>query len=68
MTPKQVRARVNKIRAMAGDADIAHGEEDKLHQDVLWYIATGYLTIEEARDLAYEAMRTRTIRFARHTA
>ena len=68
MTPKQVRARVNKIRCMAGDFEMAHSEEDKLHQDVLWHIATGYLTIEEARDIAYEAMRTRTIKFQRACA
>jgi len=68
MTPKQVRNRVNKIRAEARDFEKAHSMEDKLHQDVLWYIATSQLTLEEARDLAYEAMRTRTIQFGRHCA
>ena len=68
MTPKQVRARVNKIRDTKLDFEKAHSMEDTLHQDVLWHIATGNLTIEEARDLAYEAMRTRTIRFNRARA
>lgn len=68
MTPKQVRARVSKIRKISKDFEAAHSEEDDLHRDVLWYIATGYLTLEEARELAYEAMRTRTIRFGRHCA
>jgi len=53
---------------MAGDFERAHSEEDKLHQDVLWYIATGHLTMAEARVLAYEALRTKTIRFARTCA
>jgi len=68
MTPKQVRSRVNKIRTSARDFEAAHSMEDTLHQDVLWYIATGNPTLEEARELAYEAMRTKTISFKRVSA
>ncbi len=66
MNIRQVKTRVNKIRQLATfDFEAAHSEEDTLHQDVLWHIATGDLTLDKARELAYEAMKTRTIRFKR---
>jgi hypothetical protein len=65
MTVDEVRERVEKIRAMAGDDEAAHSEEDGLHQDVLAAIADG---AEFAPALAAEALKTVDIDFARWCA
>lgn len=67
MTPEDVRRRTAEIRAIAarGDEEAAHGEEDRLHEDVLRAVAGG---AEKAAELAAEALRTRKIAFARYTS
>ena len=65
MKPKDVRKRVEKIRQMAGDDEMAHGEEDRLWGDVLMAIANG---APKAKKLAQEALKTLDIEFYRWCA
>lgn len=65
MTVEEVRERVERIAAMAGDPEMAHGEEDSLRHDVLLAIAGG---AENAADLAAEALKTTNLDFARWCA
>jgi len=65
MTPGEVEARVERIRAMAGDDEAAHGAEDSLRRDVLLAIAGG---ARNARALARTALETEEIEFARWCA
>lgn len=64
-TVEKVQARVAAIAAMAGDDEAAHSEEDELHQAVLSAIANG---ADNAPALAYEALKTGEIVFARWRA
>lgn len=41
MTLDDVKARVARVKAMAGDPEGAHGEEDDLRRDLLEAIARG---------------------------
>lgn len=65
MSPEDVRERVRYIALIGGDDEIAHGEEDKLHQDVLRAIADG---ADNAPALARMALDTLNIPFARWCA
>lgn len=62
MTPEDVRARVEAIRAVADDEEDAHGKEDDLRADVLRVIANGS---PHAQALALEALATEAIQFRR---
>lgn len=66
MTPEQVKARVEAIRAMADDDEMAHSAEDGLRDDVLRYIAE-HSPIDAAQ-LAAIALETDDIEFARWCA
>ncbi len=65
MTPSMVRDRVEQIRLKAGDDEAAHSMEDSLRDDVLKAIAYG---APEPESLAYEALKTSEIEFARWCA
>lgn len=65
MTPADVRLRVEAIAAAHGDYEMAHGDEDRLHQDVLRAIAAG---APDAAELAAEALRTLELDFPRYCA
>ena len=65
-TVADVDAAVEKIRAMAGDAEVAHGAEDGLWSDVLRAIADG--TAEDPQAMARAALETVNIDFARWCA
>lgn len=65
MTVEDVRAEVAAIRRMAGDAEMAHGAEDELHQNVLRAIAAG---ADNAAEIAGEALMTMEIEFERWCA
>lgn len=80
MTPEDVRARVDQIREFAGpgcDYEALHGDEDKLHLDVLKAIAErwgqpifdrwGQSTFDPV-GLAREAIKTEHIDFPRYGA
>jgi hypothetical protein len=41
MTIQEVQRRLEEIRAVAHDDEMAHSSEDSLHQDVLTAIASG---------------------------
>ena len=63
MTLAEARERVERIRAMAGDDEMAHSEEDKFRGDVLRYLAD--VAPAELGELARIAISTREIEFAR---
>lgn len=65
MTIGDVWRRVEEIQSFAesGDFEVAHIKEDELHQGVLLAIATG--ECGDPIGLANEALKTRTLGFAR---
>lgn len=65
MTPEDVRNRVTTINNLRHDDEAAHSEEDDLYKDVLQLIALGAV---EPAALAREALKTKTIKFARWCA
>jgi hypothetical protein len=65
VTPDEARERLNFIRDIAGDAEIAHSEEDKFHRAVLSAIANG---AQNPAELAGTALRTGQIEFERWCA
>lgn len=65
MTVAEARAAVEKIRAAAGDDEIAHSYEDDFRASVLKAIAEGS---EDAVELAEIALTTGEIQFARWCA
>jgi len=65
MKLEDVSQRLTRIYNKRGDDERAHIDEDDLHQDVLSFIASECTTLEEARLLANEALKTRQIDFSR---
>lgn len=65
MTVDEVRIAVDRISRMAGDDEAAHGAEDALHRSVLLAIALG---AEDPRGIAFAALETNKIAFARWCA
>ena len=69
MTVSEIQQRVEKIRDAAGDSEVAHGLEDDLHVDVLKAIADQDphqpWVMNDIRQLATEALKTREIDFSR---
>lgn len=63
MTVDDVNAEVERIRAMAGDYETAHGAEDMLHQAVLKAIAQG--DCDDPVECARVALTTEEIEFDR---
>ena len=63
MTLEEVNKRVEEVRTMAGDAEIAHGAEDSLHTDVLAAISNG--ECEDPAACASAALKTIEIEFTR---
>jgi hypothetical protein len=59
-----ILVRVQEIRANSDDPEMAHGQEDDLHQDALHAIAEGNYE-ETAADLARAALQTLEIKFSR---
>jgi hypothetical protein len=66
MTPQYVQDRVEQIKSVAGDDEVAHGKEDALHQEVLRAIAEG--VAENPAECARIALTTSDINFARWCA
>ena len=66
MTVEEVLARVEGIRAVASDDEVAHGREDDLHRDVLQAIAMG--ACADPAGCAKAALTTGDIEFARYYA
>lgn len=58
ITVEDVRRRVEKLKAMTGDPEAFHAEEDALHLEVLSAIAEGHPAPAE---LAAEAIATAAI-------
>lgn len=65
LTVKEVENRVELIKGMAHDPDVAHGEEDQLRLEVLQAIVAGHDT---PAGLAKAALKTGEIDFPRWTA
>lgn len=63
MIPDDVHAKVEAIRRVAGDPEIAHQEEDRLLASVLHAIAEGNAV--DPAQCARAALRTHDIAFAR---
>jgi len=66
MLVEDVRKRVERIRAMAGDYEVAHGEEDELYRDVLEMAAKQKHSNVGA--CAREALKAQAIDFPRYCA
>lgn len=62
LTLAEVEARVARIRDIKDDNEVAHGEEDDLHFDVLRAIAEGH---PDPVALARAALETSKIEFVR---
>lgn len=62
LTLADVEARVQNVREMTGDAEVAHSEEDQLYKDVLAAIAAGQ---RGAKDLAAAALKAAEIDYER---
>uniref|UniRef100_A0A6M3JJQ8 Uncharacterized protein n=1 Tax=viral metagenome TaxID=1070528 RepID=A0A6M3JJQ8_9ZZZZ len=65
MTIEAIRARVEAIKRISDDDEMAHADEDALWKGVLEAIAAG---AEDAAALAAEALLTADIPFARWCA
>lgn len=66
MTVDEIEMRVGEIRAMDGDPERAHSNEDDLHQQVLAAIANGECA--DPAECAKAALETLEIKFARWCA
>jgi hypothetical protein len=66
LSPDLVLARVNEIRDIAGDGEVAHSKEDDLWRDVLRAIAEG--TVVSGSECARVALLTQDIEFERWCA
>lgn len=66
MTLDDVKARVARVKAMAGDPEVAHEEEDFLYADLLDAIAKG--ECDSPAECAAEARKTADLSFARWRA
>ena len=66
MTLFDIIARVKAIKRLQSDDEAAHAEEDKLHQEVLAFIASG--GCDNPWAYAAEALKTTKIKFARWCA
>ena len=62
LTPGDVKRMVENIDAVKDDPEVAHSGEDALYQLVLCAIRDGAF---DARGLAREALKTRTLKFER---
>jgi len=60
------KARVDEIRGVQDDDEVAHSLEDVLYKDVLSYIAV--MGGGEISDLAMECLKTKEIEFSRWCA
>ena len=65
MTKQELLDRIEEIRNVAHDDEVAHGSEDSLHRDVLQAIADG---ADNAATLARLALTTSDIEFCRWCA
>lgn len=65
ITAEDIARRLAAIHAVQDDDEVAHGETDRLHLDVLAAIAAG---ATDAPLLAAAALRTETLGFARWCA
>ena len=63
-TVRDILAVVERIRAVSGDDEHAHGLEDDLHQRVLELVAQG----KAGPDEASAALQTKSIEFSRWAA
>ena len=64
LTVQGVRMAVRAIRDEQANYDAAHCDEDSLYEKVLRAIARG--TAEDVQGCARAALRTKTLKFARH--
>ena len=62
MDIQEIIKRIKRIKEKAGDSEVAHGIEDTLYLDVLEAIAAG---AENAKELATEALKAKSIAFER---
>jgi hypothetical protein len=65
MTPEDVIARVQAIKVR--DSEVAHGQEDDLHRDVLQWVADN-CTDHNCSILARQALKTCELDFSRWCA
>jgi hypothetical protein len=65
MELKEIKTRIDNIKAVSGDDEVAHIEEDALREDFIKYIAIGGNVTSE---MAKEVLKTNDIDFARWCA
>ncbi len=66
MTPDEARAAVEHIRAVSGDSEVAHSEEDELHVQFIRHVAEH--GPDELRAVARIILETEEMGFSRWTA
>lgn len=64
MTVQHIQLRIEMIRSLGWDFEAQHAEEDQLFVDVLWAISEEE-SLENARDLAEAALKSRELKFTR---
>ena len=68
MTTEEINERLQKIEAMKDDDEMAHSEEDYLHQSFIAYVAELKEHLPELAAKAELVLKTREIDFARWCA
>lgn len=67
LTTEDINARIESIKQMAGDDEVAHGEEDKLYADFIKHVRL-YPTDEFLTEKAKLVLMTGEIHFERWCA
>jgi hypothetical protein len=68
MDMKQIKDRIDRIKACAGDDESAHSQEDGLMRDFIEFIAISEGCDPGINDMAHEVLKTDDIEFARWCA
>jgi hypothetical protein len=66
MNLEELRTKINRIEACAGDDEIAHGMEDELMREFISYIAAG--GVDDIQYKASQVLTTANIDFQRWCA
>lgn len=66
MDMKEIERRIEEIRLVAGDDEVAHGKEDDLHEAFIQYVAE--TAAEPLASMAKRVLSTKDIHFARWCA
>ena len=68
MNIQEIQEKVQHIRDIAGDDEMAHVEEDDLRAEFIRYVASSRHASAELREMANEVLKTEQIEFGRWCA